>query len=307
MPANAPAFDAVIGNPPYQESANSGSPIWQDFAMLGIEMLDDGGLIGMIHPPRWRGIGTTNPRLVGELGETLKALDIEWLSIHNLEDGRRDFNVGVRYDMYVARKSDTPGFKTEIRDEEGNVFRECVKGMEFIPNCDFGLARSLMAKEGEERVDFDFSKSIYFTATKTRMSEEKKGSFKYPCIHSIKKDKSLKLWWSNERLEFFGRPKVVFGIGHSSGIPHADHDGSFGMTEYAAGIFDKPENLDSIAKAMDGFRFRKLMQSVQFTTEKWNRNVIKAMRKDFWKEFVNENGDWIDADGNAIGRDGGSP
>ena len=36
-------FDVVIGNPPYQESKGSGSPIWQDFVKKGLDILSEGG------------------------------------------------------------------------------------------------------------------------------------------------------------------------------------------------------------------------------------------------------------------------
>ena len=280
-------FDAVIGNPPYQKSANSGSPIWQDFPVQALNVTEDGGRVAMIHPPRWRGVGKTNPAMVGKLGDMLKALDIEWLSIHNLDDGRRNFNAGIRYDMYIVRNRSTPDFETEIRDENGETIHECVKGMDFIPNCDFGLAESLIAKEGEERAKVVYSKSMYFSSDRSIMSHERTDEFQFPCIHSISLvDASLNVRWSNRKLDFFGVPKVVFGIAHSSGIPHVDREGEYGLTEMAAGLLDDPDNMDSMAKAMDSDGFRRVMQSVQFSTEKWNRNVIAMFRRDFWREFI---------------------
>ena len=241
----------------------------------------------MIHPPRWRGAGTTNPRKVGEVGRTLKSMDIEWLSMHTIEDGQKNFGAGTRYDMYIVRKSNTPGFVTEIRDENGNIVHECIKGMDFIPNCKFGLVQDLMAKEDEERVNVLFSISKYQAIVQHEwMSKEKTKEFCYPCLYSIKDDGSLTFKWSKEDRGHFGIPKVIFQVWHAAGPPYADHEGQYGMTQHAAAIVDDPGNLDLIAKAMDSDGFREVMKSCQFTTEKWNRQIIERFRKDFWKEFV---------------------
>lgn len=76
------------------------------------------------------------------------------------------------------------------------------------------------------------------------------------------------------------------------------------MCQFAGAIADDIENLPLIAKAMDGSRFREMMNVVQYGTQTWNRFFIEMFHKDFWKEFVNRDGDWIDEDGNLIDRDG---
>lgn len=103
---------------------------------------------------------------------------------------------------------------------------------------------------------------------------------------------------------FFGTPKVIFGVWHESGIPHIDRTGKYGMCQDAVAIADDVNTLDLIARAMDGSRFRSVMDAVKFNTREWNRNVIPLLRKDFWKEFVDDNGNLIDDDGNRIDRKG---
>lgn len=46
------------------------------------------------------------------------------------------------------------------------------------------------------------------------------------------------------------------------------------------------------------------MDAVRFNTEDWNKNVIPLFRKDFWTNFVNDNGDLVDERGNVIDRNG---
>ena len=103
---------------------------------------------------------------------------------------------------------------------------------------------------------------------------------------------------------FFGTPKVIFGVWHESGIPHIDRTGKYGMCQDVVAIADDVDTLDLIARAMDGSRFRRVMDAVKFNTREWNRNVFPLLRKDFWKEFVDEDGNLIDEDGNRIDRKG---
>ena len=92
-------FDLVMGNPPYQESSNSGNPVWPGFVEKGIDLLDEGGTLAMIHPPGWRGTGKTNKSSLESLRMRLKGMDIQWLSIHDISEGTRNFKASTRYDM----------------------------------------------------------------------------------------------------------------------------------------------------------------------------------------------------------------
>ena len=316
----AKKFDYVVGNPPYQENSNVGFSIWPDFVHLGFNVLKKSGKLAMIHPPRWRGIGRGRSSNMTNVSKLLKDMDIEWLSMTSAQDCGRVFpGASIPFDIYVARKSNTPGFVTEVHGTDGNADNTCIKDMMLIPNFGLEEARRLLAAEGEERVDYRHSFSK-FKADQPWMSKEKKGKFVHPCVWSISKKEELRgadggkltCHYANtqeppvtkEIADFFDVPKVVFGIWNSSGIPYVDSKGKYGMTQHAAAIADDPAVLSFIAKAMDGYRFRSVMDAVRFSTEDWNYHFMMRLRKDFWKEFVNGDGDWIDADGNVIDRDG---
>ena len=280
-------FDLVIGNPPYQESHNTGSPIWQNFVLRNLNLVCGGGRMAMIHPPRWRGVGMTNPRSVGELGKILKSLDMEWLEIHDHDAGKRMFGVGTRFDVYVLRKDSTPGFETEIEDERGGIRRACLREMDSVPNFECGDLDSLLAKDGEERVVVLLDRAKYQAIpANSWMSREQSDEFRFPCVYSIGADGNPAFKWSNEDRGHFGIPKVIIQVWHAAGPPIVDADGEFGMTQTAAGIADDPEVLPLIAKAMDSPRFRECMQAVQFDTYKWNAHVIRLLRKDFWRVLL---------------------
>ena len=278
-------FDLAIGNPPYQESHNTGSPIWQNFIVRNLEILEDGGGLAQIHPPRWRGTGTTNPRLVGELGGILKSMDMEWLAVHDLDEGRRVFGAGTMFDAYVLRKESTPGFETEI-ECGGETRRERIGGMEFVPNFPCPDLDLILAKEGEERVDVLLDRSMYQAMPANGwMARERSDEFPHPCVYSINADGEPVLRWSSEDRGHFGIPKAIFQVWNAQAPAIVDSAGDYGMTQSIAGIVDSPENLQGIAAAMGGHRFRECMRAVQFDSNKWNIHVIRLLRKDFWRRL----------------------
>lgn len=102
----------------------------------------------MIHPSVWRGVGKS----FRNVKEILKKLDFEWLSIHHENEGQKVFGGFTRYDVYVARKSDSPNEITEIRDENGDIVKLNIKGMEFIPNFDIEILRDLIARPRRKKL-----------------------------------------------------------------------------------------------------------------------------------------------------------
>ena len=189
-------FDVVIGNPPYQETGGSGNAIWQEFVEVGLKVLVDGGHLAMIHPPGWRGTGDIKAN-IARISNMLKRVDFEWISMHDIPDGEKNFKAGTAYDMYVARKSNTPDFITEIWDTKRNENRACIKKMEIVPNYDFGLVQNLIAKDSEERIDFIYSR-VKFGSDKDWMSKVETDEFCHRCVYSIsRRTGDLKFRYSN--------------------------------------------------------------------------------------------------------------
>lgn len=309
-------FDIVIGNPPYQElkpGYTKSQAIWNEFVENAHKILKRGGNLAMIHPAGWRNVD-------GDFRQTLallQSMDMEWLSIHDLKAGSANFGVGYRYDMYVAEKSNTPGFVTDIEGEDGSEYPECIKDSDYIMNFRSDLFKRMLAKNESDRVHFIYSSSKYESRKKWmhKKSNEKKGKFIHPCVYNIsKKDGSFTYRYSltkknltkkDDGQPHFGVPKVIFGVGQQPGIPMVDENGKYGLCQYVGAIHDEAKNLPLIAKAMNGKRFRDVMNAVQYNTQMWNRFFIGMFRKDFWKEFVDEKGNLIDENGNVIPEDEG--
>ena len=279
-------FDVVMGNPPYQskgEGNRKSQAIWPYYVESGLRLLKEGGKIAMIHPSGWRGVGKS----FRNVKEILKKLDFEWLSIHDENEGQKVFGGFTRYDVYVAKKSDSPNEITEIRDENGDIVKLNIKGMEFIPNFDIEMLRDLIARPEEEKVNIIYDRTMYGT-DKQGMSETKSSNYYLPCVRYMYKGDNGKIdcWYADQDKGHFGIPKVMFGTMASTGKITIDENGEFGMTQFVAGIVDQTKNLEAIRAAMSSKRFQNVMKSVQFTRQEYNLNVLQSFRKSFWKEFV---------------------
>ena len=289
-------FDAIIGNPPYQAKtvstdgcARSRHGIWPDMVVAWHGRVEHGGMLSLVHPANWRGTGKTITNVAAHVRKLLRSMDMAWLSMHDIGDGIRTFGASTRFDCYVAFKSDTPGFETEIRDGRGAMCMKCIKEMDFIPNWDGGVM-DIMASEGEEPVDFMYDARMYHSDDRLAdgmVSMEMTDECRLPCVHSVSSvNGAIRFIYAREDQGHFGVPKVIFSIWHNPGVPIADAEGKYGMSEQVAAFADDPENLPLIKKAMETPEFLDMMKSVQFNSRAWNWKVMRKFRKDFWKEFI---------------------
>ena len=65
------------------------------------------------------------------------------------------------------------------------------------------------------------------------------------------------------------------------------------MTPFCKGIVDSFKNLKFIYKAMKTKKFIDVMNSSSMSFKEIDIKVIKTFKKDFWKYFVDENGNEI--------------
>jgi len=122
------------------------------------------------------------------------------------------------------------------------------------------------------------------------MSKEKQGKFIYPCIQNVGKGNVVtNTWYSNtNKRGHFGIPKVVFGqLGHNVFI---DLKGEYGICEGGRALVDDLECLPLIKQAMTSKKFTDLMDYAEIggLGKQYNWRYISLMRRDFWKEFIEE-------------------
>ncbi|MFA7218899.1 MAG: Eco57I restriction-modification methylase domain-containing protein [Synergistaceae bacterium] len=279
-------FDVVIMNPPYQAPkakehegrGKCGTSLWEDFVRKSFELAKDDGYVCAIHPNRWR-------RPEGKIGELIKSKQIHYLEMHGLEDGRKTFSCQTDYDWYIAqnKKSET---NTQVVDYDGESNSIDLKNAPFIPNSNVKDVLSLVAKEGEEKVNLLWN-CEYHTQARAKdgtMSPIQTDEFKYPCVYSVTIKGEVKFWYSSKKEQFFGIPKVICCNGHT--MPIVDKNGEYGLTQFAFGIADKKTNLEKIQNVMNSDEFRKTIMGYRDNGGNvYDKNMIATFRKDFWNEI----------------------
>ena len=285
-------FDNIVGNPPYQIPVGDGNKtktIWDALTVKFFDILKDGGEMSLIHPGSWR-FSTKkmddNTKKVKELYQNNLVLYAEF---NDIIKGKETFGVQTDYDVITVKKREKPKSVTIITQSE----KINVKFIDFmvIPTNKISLFQSLTAKEDEEKVHLEYSRSAY-GSDKKWTSQDSCSEFKYPVIYTTTRKNGIKFYYSNTKDNgHFDIPKLILKKGALDSI--LDLKGEYGMTQYASAIVDTPENLVKMQKAIDSSEVRKLQKD--FTGSN-NINVfidglgtmfkfIKEFRKDWWKEF----------------------
>jgi len=280
-------FDVLIGNDPYQEKVGpkKTEPLWNKFFHKRISLLKEGGYLSLIHPSGWRNIKGK----FKDVQEVIRSKKVSFLSIHNEKDGIETFGAETRYDYYVLQNIPNDKSKTLIRFQDGEFKKLLLDDMEFIPNGGIDLLNSLLAKEGEEKVNLLYSRSDYGT-DKSNVSKVQENNFIYPCVYTVNYLSQPKLHYSSTNENgHFGIPKVIWSNGRISSVgSYIDETGEFGLTQFSYAIVDEVENLPFIKTALDSLKFKKLMELCAVGQLTINHKVISTFRKDFWKEFIDE-------------------
>jgi len=273
-------FNSIIGNPPYSElkpGNKKSKAIWEKFVNLSLELVKENGYVCLIHPSGWR-----KPN--SKIGNIIKQQQILYLEMHSTFDGLKTFKCYTDYDWYIVKnmKYENP---TVIKDYNGEITKNNLNFMPFIPNAQINKVMDLVAKNGEEKVELLHSHSAYETR-KDHMNKEKTQEFKYPCVYIVG-GLNTNFWYSSRKEQFFNLPKVVWGNGRSGVI--IDSNGKYGLTQFAYGITDKKENLSKIQKALKSSEFIKnIMGHTKGGGHRYDKNIIRLFRKDFYKEFIDE-------------------
>jgi hypothetical protein len=281
-------FSVVIGNPPYQTKSEASvtktQAIWHKFVKKSIDMCEDDGYVCLVHPSGWRDVYGQ----FKDVRELLVSKDIKYLEMHNEKDGNDTFGAVTPYDYYILKNSDKKTLTT-VKGQDGKISKLDMSNMKFIPNGMFDEISKLIALNEDEKINL-LHDNVYHSQ-KDYISKERKENFDYPCIYNVKKQGLSLIWSSTNTRGHFNIPKVIFNTSANGGTSTVvDKSGEYGIAEFCSGIVDSPENLENIKKALDSKKFLELMKYCKTGTALLNRRVIALFRKDFWKEFVDENG-----------------
>jgi len=288
MPSIKKQFDVIVMNPPYQAPqereekgrGRSGTTLWNVFVAKAFELARNDGHVCAVHPSGWReAFGTFDG-----IASLLREKQVEFLEVHDRNDGVKMFGAFTSYDWYVAKNCAT-NHQSVIRQMNGEKCEVDISSLPFVPNFDIKKIAKMFAKPGEKKCEILFSWSDYETR-KEWMSEKETAKFKHPCVYTVSMNNEINLWWSEHKKNgHFGVPKVIFSNGTSGTI--CDSEGKYGLTQFSYAIVDEPQNLENIQKAITNPDFLKVMDACSLIGKhRYNRKAISCFRKDFWKDFI---------------------
>jgi hypothetical protein len=209
-------FDVSVNNPPFQNSQNTGNPIWQHHVKEIFNRVKEGGYVVNIHPSGWR---NGNAGRYSEIHDILFSKNIQVLSIHSSTEGLKTFNAGTRYDWYITKNEPYVG-PTQIRFEgEGKFIEIDLSDWNCIPNFAYHMWKDL--KKFTPGLDFVRYRSADAIAKNYWVSTKPKEGHDYLIINTINHDKVIKHYSSRLQEEIAGKKKVMIPEG---GYPYAIYD-----------------------------------------------------------------------------------
>ena len=289
-------FDAVVGNPPYNMSGktSTGNTIWQEFTKTSLNnWLLKEGYLNFIHPPGWRKPCYQKSQLKGIFELLCCKNQMIYLSIHNIEDGKKIFNCGTRFDWYLVKKIDLQRcnhkLETIINDENSKICKINLKKINWLPNSNIEKILNILStdlKNCNPVENLQVLMNSSYHAIRDYVNNEKSEIYKYPLIHSTPKSGVRYKYSKINNKGHFGVSKVIFG---ESGINNTviDMDGKYGMTQGAIGILvNNKIEAENISKALLSKNFDNLIKSCIIGNFRIEWRLFTYFKKDFWKQFI---------------------
>ena len=285
-------FDVIMGNPPFnaertgEKGTNAGrSTIWDIFIIRSMDILTPNGYLTFINPPNWRGLGPGYHKI----WDLLTKKQILYLHIYGKSGGKKHFNVGSRFDVYLVQNKPTFG-KTNIIDEIGEKHKIRLDTLHFLPNYSYDLILPLLTEHG---IDVLYGTNHHTSKHLKNTSTDKIGDYKYPVIHSINKDGIVPLMWANDNTKgHFGVPKVILNFNeHQYSHPEQnDWKGKYGMSQISFGIpITNKEEGDMILRAIETEAFKTIINATKWGAFQTDYRMFKYFKKDFWKTLLSNN------------------
>lgn len=264
-------FTVIIANPPYQAGTkSSGNTIWDKFVEQSLELLEDGGFLSFINPPRWR-----QPE--DELSYIYKDYQLVSLKINDGKTGQKVFNASTPFDVYTIEKV-APYKKTFIQFADGVSGEYDVTKFPFIPNSmiDFWIKAF---ESSDEKLSAKWTYSHDPRQKHVFTEEEKPESAVYPLTHTFVKDGFTKRF-STKKHEYQEVSKVIFG---DSGKLSPIYDpGEYGCTQHSIFI---PVDGENEGKVVINFLTSnpEIIQSMTFSQRQFGPKPLNYIPLSFIK------------------------
>jgi hypothetical protein len=302
LPSIFQGFDAVIGNPPYNNSQvhtgkrGGGDLLWHKFVKYTLNLfLMKGGLVSFVHPSGWRKPEGGRSKYTGLFKMMCHDRQMMYLSIHGIKDGRCIFKCGTRYDWYVIKNKPSTT-STYVLSEYGGMYEVDMRSWKWLPNDQFDKIKHILRSGDVEACEVIYSNSSY-ESRRSHVNTTQSDIFKYPLVHSTPKSGTRYMYSSRNDLGHFGIPKLIFG---ETGLYQVilDLEGKYGMTQQAMGIAINSEDdvelltrvlesdsVTDILKVCSWSNYTDILKACSWSNYMIDWRLFTYFKKDWYKEF----------------------
>ena len=268
-------FDAVIGNPPYQPPSNNkkgGKSIWDEFVKYSIFILVERGLLLFVHPALWRKPGN-------KMREIMFSKQIHYLSIHNDEEGNKNFGSTTRFDYYLLENNIT--YKnTIISFEDKKIYEINISKLAFIPNFGILIIKKILNKLNKNEIKIIGDSDCH--TMRNYVSKNKSKEYNHLLLNSVSKTKGKTYYYSSRPHKNQNKKKVIFSNGRQI-VPFYD-DGNLGVTQGGLYIFVTNEKM---GKKLITYLESKIIKFIIKAT-KWSNFETTKQIFDYIPNIINE-------------------
>ena len=264
-------FDVIFGNPPYQppsDGKKGGKSLWPTFVKRSINILKADGFLVFVHPALWR-------KPDNELHDLMFSKQIHYMSIHNIQEGKKTFQAGTRYDWYILQNK--PVYKETLVKFDDNVKSSIMitPALPYIVNHGGNIMEKVRGKISPTSGCLKTEMTCEGHTQREYISKQPKETHPYPVFNSSSAANGIVLLWSSKALTHQYKKKVLFSNG---GIikPFYDAGGKFGTSQGGIYIF---VNSDAEGNHITRFLSSKLISYIVAAT-KWSN--FETNKQIFW-------------------------
>lgn len=266
-------FNVSISNPPYVkrkvDGNLTGSVLWADFVKRFVPLSEDSSYI---HPPIWRRPANSDSQV--DMFRYI-ADRIKYLSINDIEAGKRVFGAGSRFDWWTTGNASC----VKINDADGRQWELDLSEWDWLPNKDFDFVKSLLGEFNEDRVIFGSAHH----ASRDHVHPDP-NRFPHQVVHSTAGGRDIRSTWKGGGA--FGKPKVIFsetGVGD----PIVDLEGEYGLTQQAIGVpVSGSKEAERVVSALKSDGFERLTDACSWSTYRIDYRMIQYFRDDWYDQLL---------------------
>ena len=266
-------YDAVIGNPPYNNE------LWAKFVDYSIKNMNKGGYLLNIHPCNWR-----KPK--HKVGNIMKKYDIHYIKIYDIKNTFKLFNCNVRVDWYLLQKLSN-NMETLIVDDMNTTYYLNIKDKHFIPNNMINIINKVLSK-GIHKLNIIRSHKIISNSSK--LKEKRSETFEYPVLTNLNsKGKKIK-YTDNPIKNVYNKHKVL--MSYSLNL-YPFYDNELSPTEHTFyQIVNNKEEGDKLVKYLNSKLFKVIIQSSKWIGYQTDHKIFEYI-PNIVNEIDNMNDDEI--------------